>query len=232
MLTRTPANVTKHVVARPPGSLSWTIRSQRGRTEGILGLTQTQSLISLHPNNTEMVGLRTERPPSSSAAVQVQNERWAGRDIEVGRLVFFLFSPIHFFSFLLFHPIQKNSMVILCLCASELWAWSLVSPLSQFALPFTRPLPYPLINLPLRSLIARISSTWKKKEKRKKKHAFNYSCLFSSNTLEMELANKQCQATLILVYCKDPLMHWRSGRLLTGTCYCLSAAIATAVLTQ
>lgn len=37
----------------------------------------------------------------------------------------------------------------------------------------------------------------------------------------MELANKQCQATLILVCSKDPLMHWRSGRLLTGTCYCL-----------
>lgn len=44
--------------------------------------------------------------------------------------------------------------------------WSLVSPLSEFALPFNRPLPYPLINLPpLRSLIARISSTWKEKKK-------------------------------------------------------------------
>lgn len=34
--------------------------------------------------------------------------------------------------------------------------------------------------------------------------AFNYSRPFSTNTLEMELANKQCQATLILIYCTDP----------------------------
>lgn len=51
--------------------------------------------------------------------------------------------------------------------------------------------------------------------------AFNYSCLFSTNTSEMELANKQWQTTLILVCGRDPLMHQRSGRLLTGTCYCL-----------
>lgn len=82
-----------------------------------------------------------------------------------------------------------------------------VAPLLQFALRFT---PFSLISL--RTLIASF---------RPPENAFNYSCLFSTNTLEMELANKQCQATLILVYCKDPLMHWRSDRLLTGTCYCL-----------
>lgn len=82
-----------------------------------------------------------------------------------------------------------------------------VAPLFQFALCLT---PYSLISF--HSLIASF---------RPLEITFNYSCLFSTNTLEMELANKQCQATLILVYSRDPLMHWRSGRLLTGTCYCL-----------
>ncbi len=68
-----------------------------------------------------------------------------------------------------------------------------VAPLFQFALCFT---PYSLISP--HSLIASF---------RPLEIAFNYSCLFSTNTLEMELANKQCQATLILVYSKDPLMH-------------------------
>lgn len=82
-----------------------------------------------------------------------------------------------------------------------------VAPLFQFALCFT---PYSLISF--HSLIASF---------RPLEIAFNYSCLFSTNTLEMELANKQWQATLILVYSRDPLMHSGSVRLLTGTCYCL-----------
>lgn len=82
-----------------------------------------------------------------------------------------------------------------------------ISPLLQFALRST---PCSLISLP--SPIARLCPV---------EITFNYSCLFSTNTSEMELANKQWQTTLILVYNGDPLMHWRSGRLLTGTCYCL-----------
>lgn len=123
-------------------------------------------------------------------------------------LLYILLDPCPFPDSKLCFPPPKQCIFNFCLRTQGLCGClRKVAPSFQFALRFT---PYSLISL--HSLIASFGPL---------EIAFNYSCLFTTNTLEMELANKQCQATLILVYSKDPLMHWRSGRLLTGTCYCL-----------